>query len=166
LPRLLDLLLVFLVFALLFRLFVAPRMLGPASVQAMPFTLPVVGGSEFRLSRHRGRVVFLEFSTSWCDACKALLPLVERYAKAHPDVDVLTVDTGEPAQIAAQFAREAGLKPLAVDADQSVRLAFGVTGYPTMVVIDPKGFIRAKWFGYNPAIESVMENARTALKRR
>ena len=42
-------------------------------------------------------------------------------------------------------------------------LVGGVLLVPTMVVIDPQGMERAKWFGFNPAIESLMGTALDTL---
>jgi len=163
LVRALDFLAVFAIALVLFRFFVAPRFFTPVGARALPIVLPMVGGGIFRLEDHRGRLVFLEFSASWCQACKAELPLVERYARAHPDVDVIVVDSGDPAPVAARFAREESLSAVAVDTDQRVQGAFDVFGFPTIVVIDPRGYIRSRWYGYNPAVESAMEHARTSL---
>jgi hypothetical protein len=40
---------------------------------------------------------------------------------------------------------------------------FQIQGFPTMVVIDPQGRIRATWPGLNPAIQLNMDRARQTL---
>jgi hypothetical protein len=86
----------------------------------------------------------------------------------HPDVDVVTVDSGETPAAAAAFARDRALSPrfLALDTAERVADAFEVEGYPTIVVIDPRGRMNARWFGYNPVLESAMEHARVTLTSR
>jgi thiol-disulfide isomerase/thioredoxin len=108
-------------------------------------------------------VVFLDFWASWCDACKASLPLVEHYAREHPDVEVIAVDSNEPEPVGRHFAREEGLRRVVLDSQGRVTAAYGIEGLPTIVVIDPKGFVRAQWPGFNPAIELAMEDARTTF---
>lgn len=166
--RLVDAAAVLVVLAAVVKLWVAPRLLAASPQRLPPLVLPMLDGSTYRLAERRGRVVFLDFSTSWCEACKASLPLAERYARMHPDVDVVTVDSGETPAAAAAFARDRALNSrfLALDTDERVADAFEVEGYPTVVVIDPRGRMNARWFGYNPALESAMENARVTLTPR
>jgi thiol-disulfide isomerase/thioredoxin len=148
----------------IFHFILQPRLIGEAALPAPPVDLAALGGGRFSLAEHRGRVVFLDFWASWCDPCKESLPLVERYARAHPDVDVIPVDVGEDAVTAARFARGHGLAHVALDPDETAAHAFGVSGFPTMVVVDPTGTLRAKWIGVNPAIEAAMAAARARYR--
>jgi thiol-disulfide isomerase/thioredoxin len=163
--RLLDVLASAVVLLVLFRFFVAPRLFTPPPAYALPLVLSMLDGSTYHLENRRGRVVFLEFSTSWCDACKASIPLVERYARMHPDVDVITVDSGESPPAAARFVIDRALRPhfLALDVRDRITDAFDVSGYPTILVIDRRGRMRARWDGFNPAVEQAMEHARVSL---
>ena len=52
---------------------------------------------------------------------------------------------------------------VALDPRASGRALFAVEGFPTIVVIDPEGYIRAKWEGLNPAIAPAMSNALKTL---
>jgi thiol-disulfide isomerase/thioredoxin len=166
--RFLDLVAALVVAAALYKIFLAPRILKASSVRLPPLVFPMLDGSFYHLDRRRGRVVYLDFSTSWCEACKASLPLVEHFARSHPRADVVTIDSGESAAVAARFARERGLRPrfVALDSDERLADAFNVTGFPTIVVIDPQGRMSGIWYGYNPAIESAMEHALATLMSR
>ena len=162
----LDILAVLVVLYALFHFFVAPRLsYRTNAVAAPPLALTTLDGGRFSLSTHRGRVVFLDFWASWCGPCKLSLPLVEHYAKGHPDVDVIAVDSGESAATAGGYARAHGISNVALDPDQIATHAFGVEGFPTMLVIDPDGNVRAKWVGFNPAIELAMADARSRYER-
>jgi len=165
LSRGLDFLAVAVVLFVLFRLFIAPRIFSPAVSPAVPFVLPALGEGDYRFTGHPGRVVFLDFWASWCDACKASLPLVEHYAGQHPDVSVIAVDSNEPEATGARFARAEGLRSVVFDAQGRVTEAYGIVGLPTIVVVDPQGFVRAQWPGFNPAVELAMEDARTTFSR-
>ena len=156
---------VVIVFAL-YHFVVAPRLQSSVVVPAPPIALAQLDGGRFALARHRGRVVFLDFWASWCEPCKQSLPLVEHYARTHPDVDVAAVDVAENVATAAVFARAHQVRNVVLDPDEIAAHAYGVEVFPTMVVVDPAGTIRAKWIGYNPAIELAMADASTRYGRR
>ncbi len=123
----------------------------------------MLSGENFVLTQHRGRVVFLDFWASWCEPCKLSLPLVERFARAHPHVDVVPVDVGEPKAVVEAFSRRYGLRNVALDPKTLSQGFFRIEGFPTMVVIDPQGRVRATWSGFNPAIQANMAHAERVL---
>ncbi len=159
-----DLVALLLMFAVAYKLLIAPRSLAQHdAVPAPNITLPTLDRRHFNLHEHRGTVVFLDFWASWCEPCKASLPIVERFARTHRGVYVETVDVGESRTIAADFARTHDMQNVALDANHLTANWFGVAGFPTMIVIDPKGMIRAKWAGFNPAIGLNMAHAEAEL---
>ena len=158
--RLLDVVTIAVIALAAFRFLVVPHLGESAGVnRPAPVVELAATDGRFSLAAHRGRLVFLDFWASWCTPCQASLPLVERWAKSHREVDVVAIDAGEPPAQAARFAREFGLAQTAFDPQLQTTKAFGVDGFPTMIVIDAKGRVVAKWPGYNPAIASVMSDA-------
>jgi thiol-disulfide isomerase/thioredoxin len=148
----------------LWKIFVAPRALSAPGVYPAPHAAyPLLDGGTFRVADQRGRVVFLDFYASWCEPCKIELPLVERWRRAHPNATVVPVDVGEPRSVAADFARRYSLGDVALDSQVNARPLFGVQGFPTIVVIDATGHIRAKWEGLNPAIGLALSHASATL---
>ena len=125
---------------------------------------PRLGGGTFHIADYRGRVIFLDFYASWCGPCQVETPLVERYARAHPEVAVVPIDVGEPAAVAARFADRFRLHGVVLDPTGSSRGFFEIEGFPTIVVIDPQGRIRATWAGLNLAIELAMAHAVRTLQ--
>lgn len=162
--RVLDALAIVVIVFVVWKLLVAPRSLRSSDAQPAPrVTLATLTGPPFALASHRGRVVFLDFWATWCEPCKLSLPMVERYARAHPEVDVVPVDVGEPRAVVSDFAAAYKLRHVALDDQHLAANWFGVNGYPTIVVIDPKGNIRASWPGFNPAVELNMAHAEAQL---
>ena len=160
--RVFDGLAVLVVAFAIFKFLIGPRLLAGSNAALAPAVhLSALAGPGFSLEAHRGRLVFLDFWASWCEPCKLALPLVEHYAKTHPDVDVVAIDVGEDPLVARAFAQAHDMHNVAFDPDQIAGRAFGIDNFPTVVVVDPAGFARAKWIGFNPAIESAMENARS-----
>ena len=160
LRRLVDVAALLLIVFVIYKLLIVPRVNNAASAQPAPHvTYATLSGKQFVLSEHRGRVVFLDFWASWCEPCKLSLPLVERYARAHPDVDVLAVDVGEPRPVVAAFARTHDLRNVALDPQTLSQGFFQIQGFPTMIAIDKSGRIRGAWGGFNPAISTIMDRA-------
>jgi thiol-disulfide isomerase/thioredoxin len=147
------------------KLLLAPRALNLSNARPAPrIAYQRLRGGTFRLSSVRGRVVFLDFYASWCEPCRLELPLIEAYARAHPTVDVVPIDVGEPRATAALFAKRMHLRDVVLDPTASARAFFAIQGFPSIVVIDPQGRIRATWAGFNPAIEMAMANAQQRLQ--
>ncbi|HEY8313535.1 MAG TPA: TlpA disulfide reductase family protein [Candidatus Baltobacteraceae bacterium] len=164
LGRLWDVLALLVIAFVIYRLLIAPRSLREASAFPAPrVSYQTLAGPPFVLAQHRGRVVFLDFWASWCEPCKAALPLVETYARSHPNVDVVPIDVGEPRAVVAAFARKHHMHRVAMDPQSLSSGFFQISGFPTMVVIDPQGRVRATWTGFNPAIELNMGNATRTL---
>jgi len=159
LARALDVLAVIVVLAAVTRFFVLPR-LHRDVVQAPPVSLAALdGGRRFDLAQRRGRLVFLDFWATWCGPCKDSIPLVQRFRRGHPGVDVVSVDVGEPPAFVRTYAAKLKMAEVVLDPDETVAHAFGVSGYPTLVAIDPAGRVRARWIGFDPDIEREMADA-------
>lgn len=159
-----DVLALAVVVVVAYKIAIAPRSLKAADAFPAPrVSYASLGGPPFVLARHRGRVVFLDFWASWCEPCKAQMPLVEAFARNHPGVDVVPVDVGEPPAVAAAYAHGHDLRDVVVDPKALSSGFFQLDGFPTMVVVDPQGRIRATWTGFNPAIEFNMSHAERSL---
>lgn len=144
----------------IWKIFIAPRTFNPPGAQRAPAAVyPRLDGASFRVGDARGRVLFVDFYASWCGPCKLELPLVVSWAAKHPEAAVAFVDVGEPRSVAAAFARRYSLGDVALDPSAGARALFAVEGFPTIVVIDGAGYVRAKWEGLNPAIGLAMSNA-------
>jgi cytochrome c biogenesis protein CcmG/thiol:disulfide interchange protein DsbE len=158
LARALDVLAVIVVLAAVARFFVLPR-LHRDVVQAPPVSLAALDGGRFDLARRRGRLVFLDFWATWCAPCKDSIPLVQRFRRGHPGVDVISVDVGESAFFVRTYATKLKMGGVVLDPDEIVAHAFGVSGYPTLVAVDGTGRVRARWVGFDPDIEREMADA-------
>jgi len=157
--RALDVLAVLVVLAAVAKFLILPHLLHRELVQAPPVALETLNGARFDLARSRGRLVFLDFWATWCDPCRASIPLVQHFRRTHPAVEVVSIDVGEPTSLVRPFAAQFKMGDVALDPDQTVAHAFGVTGYPTMFAIDASGRVRAHWIGFDPDVERAMADA-------
>ncbi len=146
------------------KIFFAPRVFNAPGAHPAPHAaFARLDGGTFRVADQRGRLVFLDFYATWCEPCKIELPLVESWSRKHPDALVVPIDVGEPGSVAGPFAQRYRLANVALDPQSSSRALFGVEGFPTIVVVDATGHVRAKWEGLNPAIALAMTNAAQQL---
>ena len=163
--RFLDAIAIALIAFVAWKIFIAPRAFKSAGAYPAPHVAyEKLDGGTFRVSDARGRVLFLDFFASWCEPCKLEMPMVEHYARSHRNVMVVAIDVGEPRVVAERFAKLYKLQNVALDPTSSAQGFFQIQGFPTIVVIDPQGRIRATWSGFNPAIGLAMANAEKELQ--
>jgi cytochrome c biogenesis protein CcmG, thiol:disulfide interchange protein DsbE len=112
---------------------------------ARDFRVDLAGGGSFALADTAGRkVVILNFFTTWCTPCRSEMPELNRYAKslAGKKAVLVGIDVSETEQTLAAFLTTIKVSyPIGRDADGKVAESYGVTSYPTTVVIGADGRI-------------------------
>ena len=123
-------------------------------------------GNPMRLSAFRGRVVVLDFWGDWCPHCREMYPhertLVNRLeGKPFALLGVNSDKTLE--ELHAAMEREHVTWPSWFDggsANGPIASLYGVTGWPAIFVLDPKGVIRvknARGDDLDKAVDSLLE---------
>ncbi|GAB4203018.1 MAG: hypothetical protein OHK0013_16810 [Sandaracinaceae bacterium] len=129
----------------------APRSSPLVGEHAPPFVREVVGGlgsashDRIDLEALRGRTVVLDFWASWCPPCRASVPALDAFARAHPEVSVIGVNV--ESDRGAAFVRSAhdslgASYPTVHDHDGTLQQAYGITNLPTLLVLDGDGVVR------------------------
>jgi thiol-disulfide isomerase/thioredoxin/sugar lactone lactonase YvrE len=112
------------------------------------------GGRELSLADLRGRFVLLDFWTSGCVNCHHVLdelrPLEERFRDVLVVVGVHSpkfTHEATPASVAAAVRRYGVGHPVLDDADMATWDAYSARAWPTLVLVDPEGFVVAHLSG-------------------
>jgi thiol-disulfide isomerase/thioredoxin len=116
---------------------------APALPEYAPdFTLVDMGGQPVSLSDFRGQTVVLNFWATWCGPCRLEAPWFTAFAKAHPEVPVLGIVADGPVPKVRATMDDLGIVYPVVSADDAVMGAYGVSIFPTTVVVNPDGTVR------------------------
>lgn len=134
--------------------------------KAPSFTLiSVNGGDSVSLSDYAGKVVLIDFWTTWCPPCKISIPNLKiLYDKYHDDgLEVIGVSVDRVASIkdelkVQKFVKDYDMEyPVVYSTGRMRSLYGGITTVPTFFIIDREGMIYASYFGYSRALEKEME---------
>ncbi len=112
------------------------------------------GGAPLTLADLRGRFVLLDFWTAGCVNCLHVLdemrPLEERYDDALVVVSVHSPKFAHEADadaLAAAVARNGITHPVLDDPELTTWQAYTARAWPTLVLIDPEGYVIAQYAG-------------------
>ncbi|QIL41631.1 AhpC/TSA family protein [Pedobacter sp. HDW13] len=126
-------------------------------------------GKKHLLSEHKGKYILLDFSTAYCGPCIESVPELKKISKAYSKELSIVSFSGDA-------GKESWLKGINRDQPQWLSLwdgkgfygetiiKYGITGYPTFLLIDPKGKIVSKWSGYYNG--AVLKEVQTQLAKR
>lgn len=112
-----------------------------------------VDGKTHHLADYRGKVVVLDFWYRNCGWCMYAMPQISRLAETFRDapVAVLGMCTDENEKDARAVVEAMGLKYPTVKA-AGIPEKYGVTAFPTLIVIDQAGTVREVHVGYSPRL--------------
>ncbi|PKM56580.1 MAG: cytochrome C biogenesis protein [Firmicutes bacterium HGW-Firmicutes-3] len=134
-------------------------------IMAPDFTLTSSTGEPISLSDYRGKIVFLNFWTTWCKYCLEEMPdFQEAYEKYGDDLEILLVNvtTDENTDregVIDWYEQFDYTMPMVLDEEGDVTSQFTIPGYPTTYFIDRDGSIIAYYPGLmsTELIDEVME---------
>lgn len=116
---------------------------GPdLSEAAPPVDLTSLDGEPLRLTDQQGQTVVVNFWASWCGPCRNEVPEFSRFANDHPDIPVwgLAVDSGDKADV-RRSAQQFGIDYTVAMSDDATVRAYGISAFPTTVIIGPRGTV-------------------------
>ncbi len=107
-------------------------------------------GRAVSLSDLRGKIVFLNFWTTWCPTCRIEMPSMEKLHQKFKDGDfaMVTINLQESAARVKEFFKEFKLTFTALlDTGGQAGIMFGINQIPTTYILDKKGRIIGKALG-------------------
>lgn len=125
---------------------------------APDFSLTTLDAVEIQLSSLRGKVVFINFWTSWCPACKQEMPAIQELHEESPDIIVLAINATDQDKLedVDQFVNEHSITfDVLLDKDGIVSRLYQVKALPTSFFIDKEGVIRKVVYG-GPIAKSLL----------
>lgn len=123
---------------------------------APAFAFQAVSEGAVPITATAGKILVIDFFGTWCPPCIEELPeieLVRAGLQERRDIEFVVVATNSggdtPERLRAFGQRKHVTLPLAFDPAGKAHAAFGLTGFPGLVVIDRTGRVRLTREGYN-----------------
>ena len=120
---------------------------------APQFSMPLLGGGEFRTEDHRGSPMIINFWASWCPPCRQESPGFERVWQRYRNqgIQLVGVDIQDTEEEALAYVREFGLSfPNGRDTDGKITVEYGVIGLPVTFFVSADGVVEGRWVGALP----------------
>jgi peroxiredoxin len=140
-----------------------------ASRAAPDFALKDLNGDVCRLADHRGKVVLLNFFTTWCGPCRQEIPdfvqLHERFKDKGLEVIGVSLDQEGEAVLRPFIERYRIRYPIVLGTSKMVLDYGGIKGIPTTFLIDRHGTVSNYFAGLLPGYV-IEESVKKLLKQK
>lgn len=145
-----------------------PTTVAPAREEGSALRLegrsPITGGT-VSLATYAGKPIVLNVWASWCTGCREEARDLARFAHAHPEAQVIGLDTQDNDGDARAFYREFGwTHPSIRDSSGNLAAKLGLQGLPTTIFLDERHRIVARIVGASNyrGFENGLRSARRA----
>lgn len=122
-------------------------------IMAPDFTLMDREGNPVSLSDYRGKIVFLNFFTTWCTYCDLEMPEFEKASKEYEEdlvillVDVYTQERISEEEVYAWYDERNLTMELVIDTEGVLTRDYPIQAFPTTFFIDRDGSVLAYFPG-------------------
>lgn len=117
------------------------------ALMAPGFTLKDLAGNKVSLQDFKGKIVLLNFWTTWCPSCIIEMPEINSTYSKYKDKGFVVLAVNITAQeksskVVEEFIEEKGYGfPVLMDEEGEVSLTYGISSIPTSFIIGPEGEI-------------------------
>ncbi len=122
-------------------------------IMAPEFSLTDRDGNEVTLEDYRGKIVFLNFFTTWCKYCDQEMPEFEIASKEYPDdvafllVDVYTQENVSIDEVYDWYDERDLTMDMVIDVEGALMRDYPIQAFPTTFFIDRDGSVLAYFPG-------------------
>jgi thiol-disulfide isomerase/thioredoxin len=114
------------------------------------FSLPAIGGGDWRMAEQRGKVLLVNFWATWCPPCRRetpeLVELHKRYAERGFSVVGITLDD-EPERVVPEFVQKYRVPYPVLTPTAGFEMAARIESLPTTYLVDRDGRIARTYVG-------------------
>ena len=131
-----------------------------AGIDAPAFTLNDINGKPLSLASLRGKYVILDFWGAWCGWCiKGFPKMKEYYTKYAGKFEILGIDCKDKEDKWKAAVQKYELPWLHVYCPKESTLLddYGITGFPTKIIVGPDGKIFKTIIGEDPAFYTLLD---------
>ncbi len=120
--------------------------------KAPSFTIKTFQGEEIALENLKGKIVVLNFWSSWCIPCRSEVEVLEKahfsYQNQNLPVKIIGVNIWDEREDALSFIKRYKVSfPNGYDPKGQIQLDYGVSGVPETFFIDKEGKVAHKFTG-------------------
>lgn len=115
------------------------------------FMVKDMNGNDMKISDFRGQYVLFDVWATWCGPCvKAMKGYIQNYSKFEKaGIKIVAISVDSKAELAADYAKKNNFPFLVLhDTNKATKPLWGVTGIPTMFLVDPQGKVLLKEVGF------------------
>lgn len=122
--------------------------------------IKTIDGDTIKLKNLTGKVVLIDFWATWCPPCRNSIPfLVQLHNKYEKDgLVIIGVNVNEKFEEMKGFLEKENVTYQIGYMNQDLSSLYQVSGIPTFVVFDKKGKLIKTQVGYDPVLDSEIEN--------
>jgi cytochrome c biogenesis protein CcmG/thiol:disulfide interchange protein DsbE len=126
------------------------------------FTLESNSGAKFSLEDQKGKVLLINFWTSWCPPCRAEMPAIQRvYTDYRGDglvvIGINATDQDELTSVKSFIADKQLTFPILFDDDGEISRQYNLHSLPTSFFVDQNGIIQDVVIG-GPMAEALLRS--------
>ena len=116
----------------------------------------------------KGKVVVIDFWATWCGPCIAAMPVMEKMQKKYASQGLVVIganmlESDDKEGAAGKFKKKKGFTYTFTRNNDALGSKLGITGLPTVLIIDRKGIIRSAGSGFDKKEEAVLDAKLKAL---
>jgi peroxiredoxin len=130
---------------------------------AKDFTVTLVGGESFTLSKQKGSVILVDFWATWCPPCVKGIPYLKKYYKEHKEknFEIIGISLDDSKQKVLDYIAKEKLEWKTACSEKAwfsdTARQYNVNLIPSYWLIDRKGILRD--FGYHLRDKETMKKA-------